>query len=156
MRMQELNRRQHSTKNIIIMTTSDPTGGDKVVYFGVININENGRTLGSVDIWRSLLTKEMFCEEKRLGVLEIVDYLGMPKIDKDKKWAVAISRNLKGHLRWRLIKSVKEGRMAFTDADDNKVEVNVKNFKIVDPDWWSFLVEENVNRNMEVTAAPNK
>jgi hypothetical protein len=156
MRMQELNRRQHSTKNIIIMTTSDPTGGDKVVYFGVININENGRTLGSVDIWRSLLTKEMFCEEKRLGVLEIVDYLGMPKIDKDKKWAVAISRNLKGHLRWRLIKIVKEGRMAFTDADDNKVEVNVKNFKIVDPDWWSFLVEENVNRNMEVTAAPNK
>jgi hypothetical protein len=154
--MQELNRRQHSTKNIIIMTTSDPTGGDKVVYFGVININENGRTLGSVDIWRSLLTKEMFCEEKRLGVLEIVDYLGMPKIDKDKKWAVAISRNLKGHLRWRLIKIVKEGRMAFTDADDNKVEVNVKNFKIVDPDWWSFLVEENVNRNMEVTAAPNK
>jgi hypothetical protein len=156
MRMQELNRRQHSTKNIIIMTTSDPTGGDKVVYFGVININENGRTLGSVDIWRSLLTKEMFCEEKRLGVLEIVDYLGMPKIDKDKKWAVAINRNLKGHLRWRLIKIVKEGRMAFTDADDNKVEVNVKNFKIVDPDWWNFLVEENVNRNMEVTAAPNK
>jgi hypothetical protein len=156
MSMQELNRRQHSIKNILIMTTSDPTGGDKVVYFGVININENGRTLGSVDIWRSLLTKEMFCEEKRLGVLEIVDYLGMPKIDKDKKWAVAISRNLKGHLRWRLIKSVKEGRMAFTDADDNKVEVNVKNFKIVDPDWWSFLVEENVNRNMEVTAAPNK
>ena len=27
----------------------------------------------------------MFCEEKRLGILEIVDYLGMPKIDKDKK-----------------------------------------------------------------------
>jgi hypothetical protein len=156
MSMQELNRRQHSIKNILIMTTSDQTGGDKVVYFGVININENGRTLGSVDIWRSLLTKEMFCEEKRLGVLEIVDYLGMPKIDKDKKWAVAISRNLKGHLRWRLIKSVKEGRMAFTDADDNKVEVNVKDFKIVDPEWWSFLVEENVNRNMEVTAAPNK
>jgi hypothetical protein len=46
--------------------------------------------------------------------------------------------------------------MAFTDADDNKVEVNVKNFKIVDPEWWSFLVEENVNRNIEVTAAPNK
>ncbi len=78
------------------MTTSDPTGGDKVVYFGVININENGRTVGSVDIWRSLLTKEMFCEEKRLGILQIADYIGMPKIDKDKKWAVArMSRTLK-------------------------------------------------------------
>ena len=146
----------HNKEYYIIMTTSDPTGGDKVVYFGVININENGRTMGSVDIWRSLLTKEMFCEEKRLGVLEIVDYLGMPKIDKDKKWAVAISRNLKGHMRWRLIKIIKEGRMTFTDANDNAVEVNVKNFKIVDPEWWSFLVEENVNRNMEVTAVPNK
>ena len=138
------------------MTTSDPTGGDKVVYFGVININENGNTMGSVDIWRSLLTKEIFCEEKRLGILQIADYIGMPKIDKDKKWAVAISRNRKGHLRCRLIKMIKEGKMTFTDADDNAIEVNVKDFKIVDPWWWSFLVEENVNRNMEVEGVPNK
>ncbi len=138
------------------MTTSDPTGGDKVVYFGVININENGNTMGSVDIWRSLLTKEIFCEEKRLGILQIADYIGMPKTDKDKKWAVAISRNRKGHLRWRLIKMIKEGKMTFTDADDNAIEVNVKDFKIVDPWWWSFLVEENVNRNMEVEGVPNK
>ena len=110
--------------------------------------------MSSVDIWRSLLTKEMFCEEKRLGILEIVDYLGMPKIDKDKKWAVAINRNLQGHLRWRLIKIIKEGKMTFTDANDHAVEVNVKDFKIVDPEWWSFLVEENVNRNMEVTGEP--
>jgi hypothetical protein len=134
------------------MTTSDPTGGDKVVYFGVININENGRTVGSVDIWRSLLTKEMFCEEKRLGILEIADYIGMPKIDKDKKWAVAVSRSRKGHLRWRLVKLIKEGRFTFADADDKAIEVGVEDFKIVDSDWWSFLVEGNVNRNMEVVA----
>jgi hypothetical protein len=138
------------------MTTSDPTGGDKVVYFGVININENGKTIGSVDVWRSLLTKEIFCEEKRLGILQIADYIGMPKIDKDKKWAVAISKNRKGHLRWRLIKMIKKGRMTFTDADDNTIEVNVTDFRIVDPWWWSFLVEENVNHNMEVEGMPNK
>ncbi len=140
----------------IAMTTSDPTGGDKVVYFGVININENGRTIGSVDIWRSLLTKEMFCEEKRLGILEIVDYIGMPKIDKDKKWAVAISRSRKGHLRWRLVKMINEGKLPFTDADDKPVEVSVKDFSITDADWWSFLVEPNVNRNMEVADGPKK
>ena len=138
------------------MTTSDPTGGDKVVYFGVININENGRTMGSVDIWRSLLTKEMFCEEKRLGITEIVDYIGMPKIEKDKKWAVAISRKRAGHLRWRLVKLVKEGKFSFIDADDKTIEVNVNDFKITDPEWWSFLVEENVNRNMEVAVEPKK
>jgi hypothetical protein len=137
------------------MTTSDPCG-DKVVYFGVININENGRTIGSVDIWRSVITKEMFCEEKRLGVLQIADYIGMPKIDKDKKWAVAIRRNYSGHLRWRLIKIIKEGKMSFMDADDNTIEVNVKDFKIIDPSWWSFLVEENINRNMQVEDVPDK
>src|SRR5207247_9118900 len=104
------------------MTTSDPTSGDKVVYFGVININENGKTMGSVDIWRSLLTKELFCEEKRLGIEEIVDYIGMPKIDKDKKWAVEISRPRKGHLRWRLVNMLKDGTLAFTDADDKAIE----------------------------------
>lgn len=139
------------------MTTSDPTGGDKVVYFGVININENSRTIGSVDIWRSLLTKEIFCEEKRLGILEIVDYIGMPKIgDKDKKWAVAISRNRKGHMRWRLVKMIREGKLEFKDADDTPIEVSVKDFKIADPEWWSFLVEDNVNRNVEIADGPKK
>ncbi len=152
--MQGLNRPQHVISDII-MTTSDPCG-DKVVYFGVININENGRTIGSVDIWRSVITKEMFCEEKRLGVLQIADYIGMPKIDKDKKWAVAIRRNYNGHLRWRLIKIIKEGKMSFMDADDNTIEVNVKDFKIIDPSWWSFLVEENINRNMQVEDVPDK
>ncbi|HEY8140492.1 MAG TPA: hypothetical protein VIE86_05355 [Nitrososphaera sp.] len=138
------------------MTTSDPTGGDKVVYFGVINVNENSKTVGSVDIWRSLLTKELFCEEKRLGILEIVDYIGMPRIDKDKKWAVAVSRSRKGHLRWRLVKLIQNGVFKFTDADDKAIEVEVKDFQIKDPEWWSFLVEQNVNRNVEVGVEPKK
>ena len=121
-----------------------------MVYFGVININENGRTLGSVDIWRSLLTKEMFCEEKRLGVLEIVDYIGMPKKGTGEEWVVAVSRKRKGHLRWRLVKLIKEGRFKFEDADEKMVEVDVKDYEIKDPEWWGFSVKENVNRNVEV------
>ncbi|HLG37034.1 MAG TPA: hypothetical protein VI338_02780 [Nitrososphaera sp.] len=138
------------------MTTSDPTGGDKVAYFGVINVNENARTIGSVDIWRSLLTKELFCEEKRLGILEIVDYIGMPRIDKEKKWAVAISRKRSGHLRWKLVKLIQDGKFNFTDADDKQIEVQVKDFSISDQEWWSFLVEKNVNRNVEVAVEPKK
>jgi hypothetical protein len=130
--------------------TTDPTGGDKVTYFGVINVNENGKTIGSVDIWRSLLTKEMFCEEKRLGILDIVDYIGMPRIEKEKKWAVAVSRKRSGHMRWKLVKLVQNGKFAFSDADDKRIEVEVKDFSITDPEWWSFLVENYVNRNVEV------
>jgi hypothetical protein len=54
------------------------------------------------------------------------------------------------------VKLIKEGNFSFTDADDKTVEVNSKDFKIVDPEWWSFLVEENVNRNMEVADGPKK
>jgi hypothetical protein len=138
------------------MVSVDPTDGDKVVYFGVININEGGRTIGAVDIWRSLITKELFCEEKRLGILEIADYLGMPKIDKDKKWAVAISREREGRDRWKLVKLSNQGRFKFTDTDDESViEVDVNAYKVIDSEWWSFLVEKNVNRTVDITNESN-
>src|SRR5689334_758534 len=129
---------------------------DKVVYFGVININEGTRTIGAIDVWRSVITKDLFCEEKRLGILDIADYVGMPLIDKDKKWAVAINRRKTGKDRWRLIKLIKEGKFKFTEpADELSVEVDVKDFKIVDTEWWSFLVENNVNRNIDVNNEAN-
>ena len=124
---------------------------DKVVYFGVININENHKTIGAVDIWRSVITKELFCEEKRLGVLDIVDFIGMPKIEQGKKWAVAISRKIKGRDRWKLVKLINEGRFRFLDPEDKNVTVEVRDYKISDPEWWSFLVEKNINRNLEIT-----
>ncbi|MRN61931.1 MAG: hypothetical protein FIO03_07825 [Nitrosopumilales archaeon] len=138
------------------MDSVDPTDGDKVVYFGVINVNEGGKTIGAVDIWRSLITKELFCEEKRLGVLEIADYLGMPKIDKDKKWAVAISREREGRDRWKLVKLINQGKFKFTDTDDESViDVDVNAYKVIDSEWWSFLVEKNVNRTVDITNESN-
>jgi hypothetical protein len=125
---------------------------NKVVYFGVININENNRTIGAVDIWRNVINKKLFCEEKRLGILEIVDYIGMPTIAEDQEWAVAINRNRMGKERWKLIKITKDGRISFIDTDDETtVSVNVLDYKIVDDKWWSFLVSKNVNRSIEIT-----
>ncbi|MBD0360757.1 MAG: hypothetical protein ICV56_08625 [Nitrososphaeraceae archaeon] len=138
------------------MTTSEPIGEDEVVYFGVININEKGRTVGAIDIWRNVITKELFCEEKRLGILEIADNIGMPKIDKDKKWAVAINRKKAGNDRWKLIKIIRQGNFKFTETDDETtVEVDVKDYRIMDPDWWNFLVENNINRSIEITEQKN-
>lgn len=129
---------------------------DKVVYFGVININEDTRTVGAIDVWRSIITKTLFCEEKRLGVLEIAEYVGMPTIDSDKKWAVGISRKRAGKDRWKLVKIIKEGKFKFTDTDDEStVEVDVKQYRIIDTEWWSFLVENNVNRNIDVNNERN-
>lgn len=132
------------------------TNDDKVVYFGVININEGAKTIGAVDVWRSIITKTLFCEEKRLGVLEIAEYVGMPTIDKDKKWAVTISRRKAGKDRWKLIKLIKEGKFKFTDTDDETcVEVDVQQYRIIDSEWWSFLVENNINRNIDINNEEN-
>jgi hypothetical protein len=133
------------------MTMPESEGQDKVVYFGVININENQKTIGAVDVWRSVITKELFCEEKRLGILDIVEFIGMPRIEEGKKWAVAVSRIIKGRNRWKLIKLISQGEFEFSDLEDKVVIVEVRDYKIIDREWWSFLVERNVNRNLEVT-----
>lgn len=134
---------------------SESESNDKIVYFGVININENQKTIGAVDIWRSAITKELFCEEKRLGILDIVEFIGMPKIEEGKKWAVAISRKTNGKNRWKLIKLMNHGKLEFLDPEDKTVTVTIEDFRIIDPEWWSFLIEKNVNRSIEITEESN-
>ena len=125
---------------------------DKIVYFGVININERDKNIGAIDVWRSVITKELFCEEKRLGILDIAEDIGMPKIEKGKKWAVAVNRNRIGKDRWKLIKILREGIFKFFDTDDETIiNTTVKNYRIIDNDWWNFLVENNINRSIEIT-----
>jgi hypothetical protein len=134
------------------MIEKDNEANDKIVYFGVININENGKNIGAIDVWRSVITKELFCEEKRLGILDIAEDIGMPKIEKGKKWAVAVNRNRFGKDRWKLIKILEEGIFKFFDTDDETIIItNVQNYHIIDNDWWNFLVENNINRSIEIT-----
>jgi hypothetical protein len=124
---------------------------DKIVYLGVININENSKTIGAVDIWRSVLTKEVFCEEKRLGVLEISENIGMPRLEPNQQWAVVISRKRSGKDRWKLIKIIKQGDFTFIDNDDEtKILVKVMNYQVIDEEWWSFLISDKVNRTIDV------
>ena len=133
------------------MGKGDSDTNPKIVYYGVININENGLTIGAVDIWRDAITLEIFCEEKRLGILEIVDYIGMPKINKDQKWAIAINKKREGKDRWKLIKILENGSFQFYDTDDETIiNTTVKNYSIIDDTWWSFLVENKINQNVEI------
>ena len=136
------------------MQSSDSSSNnqDKIVYFGVININEYGKNIGAVDIWRSVITKKILCEEKRLGILDISEDIGMPVIDDKEIWAVAVNKHRKGKDRWKLIKIPENGKLDFTDTDDEtKISVNVENLRIIDPDWWSFLVSNNINKSVEIS-----
>lgn len=139
-----------------MQSSTSSNNKDKVTYFGVININENGRNIGAVDIWRSLITKKLFCEEKRLGILDIADKIGMPQNKDEEVWAVAVNRFRKGKDRWKLISVIKEGKNEFIDTDDeSKIIVETSDYKIKDGEWWSFSVSENVNKSIEITRELN-
>ena len=148
---------------------SDPKTGDKpdeekpkapavykccdnpqITYYGVVNLNINERTIGSVDVWRCAVCKKLFCEEKQLGIEELTDIVGMPRIDSDAKWAVCVSKLQKGKDRWKLVKLKENGTIKFETVDEEIITLKIEDFKIVDDQHWSFLIEDNVNKAIEI------
>ena len=122
----------------------------QITYFGVVNLNINERTIGSVDVWRCGVCKKQFCEEKQLGIEELTDIVGMPRIDSDSKWAVCVSKLQKGKDRWKLVKLKENGEIKFETVEEKIITLKVENFKIEDDQHWSFLIEDNVNKAIEI------
>jgi hypothetical protein len=120
------------------------------VYFGVVNINIDERTIGSVDIWRCGVCKKKFCEEKQLGIEEIADLVGMPKIDSDAKWAVTICKLQKGKYKWKLVRIKENGEIKHECLDEQVISLKVNDFKVEDEKHWSFLIDENINKAVEI------
>ncbi|MDE1862924.1 MAG: hypothetical protein KGI33_08435 [Thaumarchaeota archaeon] len=122
----------------------------EIVYFGVTNLNYEKRTIGSVDTWRCVKCKKMFCEEKQLGIDSIVDYVGMPKINNDQKWSVLLC-NLKRHKdKWKLVKIKKDDEISHECLGEKVVTLKVKDFKIEDDKHWNFLIENSINKAIEI------
>ena len=69
-----------------------------------------------------------FLRGKEIGILNIADYIGMPRIEKGNKWAVAVNRNRFGKDRWKLIKILEEGKFKFFDIDDETI-INTRSVK---------------------------
>ena len=123
---------------------------NNITYFGVININIDERTIGSVDVWRSGSTKQLYCEEKQLGIEALAETVGMPEIKPDEKWAVAVSKLQKGKDKWKLVKLPENGTIKLETIDEKILDLPVENYKIKDNNHWSFLVEDNVNKAVEI------
>ena len=132
------------------MAVDQDTCNHQIVYYGVTNINYDKRTIGSVDIWRCVICKKHFCEEKQLGIESIVDYVGMPKINSEQKWSVLVC-NLKKHKeRWKLIKIKKDEEIQHECLDEKVITLTVKDFKVNDEKHWNFLIENSVNKAVEI------
>ncbi len=120
------------------------------VYFGVVNINIDEKTIGSVDVWRCAVCKKKFCEEKQLGIEEIAELVGMPKIDSDAKWAVTICKLQQGKYKWKLVKLKENGEIKHECLDENVITLNIKDYKVEDENHRSFLIDNNVNKAVEI------
>ena len=132
------------------MSIDTETCKHQPVYFGVVNINVDEKTIGSVDVWRCGVCKKQFCEEKQLGIEEIAEVVGMPKIDSDAKWAVTICKLQQGRYKWKLVKIKQNGIIQHECLEEKVLSLKSENFKIEDDQHWSFLIEENVNKAIEI------
>ena len=122
----------------------------QITYYGVVNLNIDERTIGSVDVWRCGVCKKQFCEEKQLGIEELAEVVGMPKIDSDAKWAVTVCKLQQGKYKWKLVKLKENGTIQHECLDEKVISLKSENFKIEDDQHWSFLIEDNVNKAIEI------
>ena len=120
------------------------------VYYGVVNINIDERTIGSVDVWRCGVCKKRFCEEKQLGIEELADTVGMPKIAHDAKWAVTVCTLQQGKYKWKLVKLKENAEIKHECLDEKIIPLAVSDFKVKDDKHWSFLIDDNVNKAVEI------
>lgn len=147
MMMQGLNNAKERVNNVTIDTESC---NHQPVYFGVVNINIDEHTIGSVDVWRCAVCKKRFCEEKQLGIEELADLVGMPKIDPDAKWGVSVCKLQQGKYRWKLVKLKENGEIKHECLNEKIIPLKVKDFKIEDDQHWSFLIDDNINKAVEI------
>ncbi len=120
------------------------------VYFGVVNINIDEKTIGSVDVWRCGVCKKNFCEEKQLGIEAIAEIVGMPPINSDEKWAVNVCKLQKGKDKWKLVKLKENSDINHECLEEKIIPLKVKNFQIDDDKHWSFLIDDKVNQAVEI------
>ena len=147
MMMQGLN---NTVVGLTTLSTDSESCKHQPVYYGVVNINIDERTIGSVDVWRCGVCKKKFCEEKQLGIEELADTVGMPKIDSDAKWGVSVCKLQQGKYKWKLIKLKENGEIKHECLDENIISLKVNRFKIDDDKHWSFLIDDNINKAVEI------
>ena len=122
----------------------------QITYLSAVNINIDERTIGSVDVWRCGVCMKKFCEEKQLGIESITETVGMPRIEDDEKWAVIISKLQKGIDKWILVRLKQNGIIKYETVDEKILDLKIEDYKIVDDFHTSFLVEDHLNRAVEI------
>ncbi len=102
----------------------------KNVYYGVVNIKHGRSIVGAIDVWRCLICKKIFAEEKRLGILDIAAEVGMPYIEDDEQWFIL---TCKLRSDWALVKVKSNGYSSIKhECIDGGRVLSISNFRIDD------------------------
>ena len=74
----------------------------------------------------------------------------MPTISLEQKWSVLLC-NLKKHKeKWKLVKLRKDDEIQHECMDEKVIKLKVNDFKIQDEKHWNFLIENSVNKAVEI------
>jgi hypothetical protein len=95
-----------------------------VVYFGVVNLIDNGYVMGAIDVWKCRSCPQTFCEDKRFGITDLAPEVGLPKIEPGSKWAALICTRNTGS-NWTLIQAKPGNMIAHSCTPDTKLELKV-------------------------------
>lgn len=74
----------------------------------------------------------------------------MPKIDADAKWAVTVCKLQQGKSKWKLVKLKEKDEIKHECLDEQVIPLKVNDFKVEDDRHWSFLIDDNVNKAVEI------
>src|SRR5713101_7589724 len=95
-----------------------------VVYFGVVNLIDNGNVMGTIDVWKCRSCPQTFCEDKRYGMTDLAPEVGLPKIEPGSKWAALICTRNTGS-NWTLIQAKPGAAVQHSCTPDTKLELTV-------------------------------
>src|SRR5712692_970301 len=95
-----------------------------VVYFGVVNLIDNGYVMGAIDVWKCRSCPQTFCEDKRYGMTDLAPEVGLPKIEPGSKWAALICTRNTGS-NWTLIQTRPGAKVQHSCTPDTKLELTV-------------------------------
>jgi len=95
-----------------------------VVYFGVVNLIDNGYVMGAIDVWKCRACPQTFCEDKRYGITDLAPEVGLPKIEPGSKWAALVCTRNTGS-NWTLIQAKPGNMIQHSCTPDTKLELKV-------------------------------
>ena len=128
-----------------------------VVFYGMTNLNESGKIVGVIDIWKCSTCEDLFTDYKRIGELTLQPKLGFDEAGEGAKWGVFVCSKEVG-VEWKLM-GIKPGQKIshecvsdemdeFTVREDFSLEDNSIENKGVEHR--IILIEDYLNKPVEI------